>query len=116
MAHMDVPEKESQDGEPTHLDLPSQGHSQCLSALVVRLGVFRLDPPSRGHPSEFSVTGTSVWILRLGDIRLDPPSPRYPSGTSVSGTSVWIIRLGDIRLGLQNTSTEVILIITHTAI
>ena len=51
MALMDVPEMESQDGGPTHLDLPSQGHSLCQSALVVRLGDIRLDPPSRGHPS-----------------------------------------------------------------
>ncbi len=116
MAHMDVPETESQDSGPTHLDLPSQGHSLCQSALVVRLGDFCLDPPSRGHPSGSSVSGTSVWNLRLGDIRLDPPSRGHPSGTSVSGTSVWILRLGDIRLGLQITSTEVILIITHTAI
>ncbi len=82
MAHMDVPEKESQDGEPTHLDLPSQGHSQCQSALVVRLGDFRLDPPSQGHPSGTSVSGTSVWILRLGDIRLDPLSQGHPSRPS----------------------------------
>ena len=82
MAHMDVPEKESQDGEPTHLDLPSQGHSQCQSALVIRLGDFRLDPPSQGHPSGTSVSGTSVWILRLGDIRLDPLSQGHPSRPS----------------------------------
>ena len=42
MAHMDVPEMENQDGGPTHLDLPSQGHSLCQSALVVRLEDFRL--------------------------------------------------------------------------
>ncbi len=113
MAHMDVPEMESQDGGPTYLDLPSQGHALCQFALVILLGDFRLDPPSRGHPSGSSVSGTSVWYLRLGDIRLDPPSRGHPSGTSVSGTSVWILRLGNIRLGLEITSTEVILIITH---
>ena len=40
----------------------------CQSALVVRLWDIRLDPPSRGHPSGSSVSGTSVWIVRL-----DPP-------------------------------------------
>ena len=89
--------KAKMDG-PTHLDLPSQGHSLCQSALVVRLGDFCLDPPSRGHPSGSSVLGTSVWILRLGDIRLDPPSRGHPSGSSVSGISVWNLRLRDIRL------------------
>ena len=43
-------------------------------ALVVRLGDFRLEPPSRGLPSGTSVSGTSVWILRLVDIRLEHPS------------------------------------------
>ena len=116
MAQMDVPQMESQDGGPTHFDVPSEGHSLCQSALVVRLEDFRLDPPSRGHPSGSSVSGISVWILRLWDIRLDPPSQRHPSGSSVLGASVWNLRLGDIRLGLQITPTEVSLIITHRAI
>ena len=71
-------------GLGTHPELPSQGHSPCQSALVVRLGDFCLDPPSRGHPSGSSVFGTSVWILRLRDIRLNPPSQGHPSRTSVS--------------------------------
>ena len=47
-------------------------------------GDIRLDPPSRGHPSRPSVSGTSVSTIRLMDIRLDPPSLGHPSGTSVS--------------------------------
>ena len=57
MVHMDVPEKESRDGGPICLDLPSQGHS----SVPVHPG-----RPSRGHPSGSFVSGTSVWILRLG--------------------------------------------------
>ena len=106
MAHIDVPETESQDRGPTHLD-------------------FRLRDILCANPPWSSVSETSVWILRLGDIRLNPPSQGHLSGTSVSGTTVWIIRLRDIRLeppsrahrlGLQITSTEGILIITHRAI
>ena len=55
MAHMDVPEKESQDGGPTHLDPPSQGHS----SVPVRPG-----RPSRGLPSGTSVSGTSVMAFK----------------------------------------------------
>ena len=42
----------------------------CQSALVVRLVYFRLDPPSRGHPSGSSVSGTSVSALKSGPRKL----------------------------------------------
>ena len=110
---------------PPILTLPLRDIRLCQFALVIRLGDFRLDPPSRGLPSGSYVWGTSVWILRLGDFRLQPPSRGLPSGSSVSGTSVWTLLLrdirleppsADIRLGLQIKSKKVILISSHSTI
>ena len=130
---MSLREKAKTAGPPI-LTLPLRDIRLSQFTLVVRLGDFRLEPPSRGLPSGSSVSGTSVWNLRLSDLRLEPPSQGHPSGTSVrghpsgtsvSGTSVWNLLLrdiclelpsGDIGLGPQIQSKKVILISSHRTI
>ena len=82
MAHMDVCERKAKTAGSSVLTFRLRDIRLCQSALVVRLGDFRLDPPSQGHPSGSSVSGTSVWILRLRVIRLEPPSRGHPSRPS----------------------------------